>query len=481
MARVKGMRNRISLLLLSLGIICIISFVIYCFNNPNVVVSSPKIVNWTKHKVVVFESDDWGWCHRCPDMNSFYALSSTDFMKESGEAYSLLWGKYTLESPEDLERLFKILEKYRGGDGRYPIFQANYIMSSPDYEAIMTNGYETFQEIVIPDVPSRWQRGDFIAKAKEGIKRGVWYPEYHGNTHFNTKEWMKLIKRKDKSTLQSFIFQTPANGDREDDCEYDPTLSFKEQKASITTGIERFYNVFGYYPYSSIAPKYIFQTKTERALSQNKIRVIQAKNYQLLQQRSLFDMIRGKIINFLVKKSTDKPWQISVGDYNPKLKLRYLLRNVNLEPGGREDRETLHGANEAYNEIISAWQRNEPAIVNTHRLNYVYPENKWAEEGFKQLDWLLNKIQTEHPTAVYLTDWEVAQLYEDGTSVLYFGDTIICRNFTSCEQTFQIKIPRNKQVIYIKNLTNEERLPFDLNGDTVLFNASGGSYIVQVE
>ena len=98
-----------------------------------------------------------------------------------------------------------------------------------------------------------------------------------------------------------------------------------------------------------------------------------------------------------------------MGDYNPKLKLYYLKRNVYFEPFGRED--SKHGAEGAYRDIVSAWNNNEPAVVCTHRINYVYLDDGWVAENLRQLNLLLSMIQTEHPEAVYMTDWELVHLY----------------------------------------------------------------------
>lgn len=137
-------------------------------------------------------------------------------------------------------------------------------------------------------------------------------------------------------------------------------------------------------------------------------------------------------------------------------------------------------ADEAYKKIVSAWQNNEPAIVNTHRVNYVHLDKKIIEEDIGQLDWLLNRIQTEHPEVVYLTDSEVAQLYQYGKSNIMFGDTIICRNFTLKNATLQIKIPQNKRVDYVKSLPDKRLISFDSKGYVLQLTVPEGSYIVQL-
>jgi hypothetical protein len=312
------------------------------------------------------------------------------------------------------------------------------------------------------------------------MEKGVWYPEYHGNTHFNIFAWHQLLMKRDHSTLESFNQQVFINGNVEYNFEYDKRLSFKQQAAAITIGFNRFQKVFGYHPHSSIAPNYAWQTKTEKALAQRDIRIVQAKNWQY-EQRSLLEKVRGKIINLLGKRSADKPWQVNMGDYNTKLQVFYLIRNVNFEPRGKKDSEATSGAEEAYRDIIAAWERNEPAIVNTHRINYAYLDSGFLKENLTQLDWLLNKVQLEHPEAVYSTDWELAQLYEDGTSVIHYPTVVICRNLTSQPQKFEVEVPENREVVCIENLKTKTRISFELRNDLVAFSAPLGHYAIHLK
>ena len=426
--------------------------------------------------MIVFESDDWGFCGWTPDPDAFNSL-----YKVVDGSFEEMWLKSTLESPEDLDRLFAVLSKYTGGDGRPVVFQPAYIMSCPDYEAIKADGYKAYKDMVIPDVPSRWQRGDFLAKAREGIKRGIWHPVYHGNSHFNPKRWMKLLAQGDERTVFAFKFQSLVDGTSQDSYEYDPDLSTSEQEETISIGLERFCEVFGYHPKSCIAPRYVWQNRTEKLLAKYGIKVIQGKNLQEV-QRSFSDKVRGKMINFMGKKASDKTWQISMGDYNRALDLTYLTRNVHFEPWGKDEScYKARGACYAYSKILSAWENNEPAIVSTHRINYVYLDEQWVEENLRQLDSLLNRIQTNHPEAVYLTDWEVAQLYRNGTSVMQFGEAIVCRNYTSSKRTFKVEIPQGYRVKDVQNLRSKECPNFTLRGNVLTFTVYEGDYQVNLK
>lgn len=376
------------------------------------VISPKHRPDWRKIKAIVFQSDDWGFCGWSPDQEAYQQLK--DIYYKAYREKGLELGKSTLEAPEDMERLFQVLERHRDNRGRHPIFQAAYIMANPDYEKIKKGRFKEYHDMVIPQVPDRWKRGDFIAKAREGIKRGVWLPVYHGNSHFNVLKWLEGLAKEDHWGLEAFSCRTSINGSLDDDFEYGQGLNFQSQEEIISKGLKRFSQVFGYCPQSAVLPGYVWQMNTEKALAKNGIKVIQGKNYQVINRR-ITDKIIGKGLNLLGYKSSDKSWQIGMGDYNPKLKLFYLNRNVYFEPWGKRDSETLHGTSGAYSQIISAWDRNEPAVIVTHRINYVYLYQPFLEENLAQLDQLLDKIQKNHPEAVYLTDYEVLQLYTTGS------------------------------------------------------------------
>ena len=60
---------------------------------------------------------------------------------------------------------------------------------------------------------------------------------------------------------------------------------------------------------------------------------------------------------------------------------------------------------------LHVWENNQPAIVNSHRVNYSSLDAEKKVQALKQLELLLEKIQREHPEAVYRSSYEISQLY----------------------------------------------------------------------
>jgi len=364
-------------------------------------------IDFSKNKIVIFQSDDWGYCGGTPNIEIYNELKDI-FVDYFGKK-STVWGKATLECPENMENLFSILEKYTDKRGRHPCFNAAYVVSNPDFRKIKSNNFKNYFDLELPNVSSLWRRGDIIEKAREGIKRGVWYPTYHGRSHFNHYKWMRQLSQNDPVIVKAFQNQVVIS----DSFEYDKNIPIYKQEENLQIGIKRFKKLFGFAPVSTIAPSYKWQNKTEKLFSKHGMRIIQAKNYQET-KRTLSEKIKGKIVNIIGHKSFDKPWQIEIGDYNPHLDVIYLKRNVYFEPEGRKDNNTRHGATGAYRQILKCWKNNEPAIIVTHRVNYINHDNAYVDINLKHLDRLLCLIHSMHPDVNYFQDKELTEFFKTG-------------------------------------------------------------------
>src|SRR5262249_31408888 len=71
-------------------------------------------LDWARLKVVVLESDDWGFCAWVPDEHGHRVLADLPAWRSpAGRVY----GRSTLESALDVERLASTLLEFRGADG----------------------------------------------------------------------------------------------------------------------------------------------------------------------------------------------------------------------------------------------------------------------------------------------------------------------------------------------------------------------------
>lgn len=457
-------RSRPRRIFISVGtalLICVGMTFTYAYYFSGLRVESSKYqIDWRLHPVIVFESDDWGATRL---FNNAETLDNNIIFLNS------MWSKRykdyihaTLESPADLKKLFAVLNKHRGADQLPAVFTANYVMCSPDYEKIKEDQYNRFYNLCLPAVPKSWERGDFLSTAREGIQAGVWVPEYHGMLHANPNIFMERLNSFDNTTRQLFDTESYAGMNGENCPEYDPKVSIDQQRAMIKEGIGIFIKVFGTAPTSSVSPFYVWQQRTEEILASQRVRVIQGKNVHTMRGEALIDKLMGKVLNISGYRSSNRGWQIRMGDRNVKTGLTYLLRNVKFEPMVLKESENI---DDIVGTILQLLAANQPVVVSTHRFNYVSLDPR-KNVYIRLLDDLLRKIERVRPDVVYLTDSELAQLFELGYSVRTFGNMIVIRNFSDEQKTVHVDVPVGMKAIEVSMIPQTRILPlesFDIN------------------
>lgn len=357
-------------------------------------------------KALVIQSDDWGYCGWTASRASFKSL--TPLLERRYGSKGLIWGNSTLEAPEDLEMLFQLLEGHSDTRGRHPAFQAGYVTGNPDYQRMQEEGFRTLHNVFLPDIPPLWQRGELVAKAREGMERGVWHPVYHGASHFNVGRWLQrlAVDPDTRAAAAEGCFLGEGNSG---DFEFGPLAEKAALRPLLREGLQAFQHSFGFFPQAAILPAYFWGPEAEEALAREGVGILHGKNCQVRRQNAL-ERGRGKLYNLFGWKDSAKSWQISCGDYRLDLGLRYLVRNVFFEPyldwawHGRSPEETVAAAVEA---VEQAWRREEPAVLITHRINYV----GWHGETRRSLDCLdrLIRILSFRHEFYFWQDREAAQ------------------------------------------------------------------------
>jgi len=404
--------------------------------------------NWSEHRVVCFESDDWGCCAWAPDQ---YALQKVGALREV-RAYwqrARLWNWLdgSLETPDDVRFLCDFLECFVGGDGRAPVFTPCYLTANPDFERIAEEGLETYHDITIEQgVPSRWARGHFVAAAREGFTRGVWRPEYHGRLHHaQPYRWLKAVRDGEPEAVALFeeqMFQ--GSGRLPEYAEMDEAT----QREWANGGIDAFERAFGYRPYCAI----------------------NADGSQVTEGIWQDAGIRARL---------NRP-ACGQGQRSPHTSMVYLRRNARLEPLGLDDEYAQAGFTNCWREVRAAWQAGEPAIVSTHRKNYVSMVAEQQRQGFMQLEQLFLAIEESGPEATYLTSAEIAQLYETGTSALAWPGEIVCRNYTGEQQAIALPLEDGQRATEARDLRTDAEVEIIEQAGCLQLRVPDGDFAVAV-
>ncbi|MDW5290743.1 hypothetical protein [Formosa sp. PL04] len=314
-----------------------------------------------KQPIVIFQSDDWGMV-RAPE--------NKDFISNFGEPK--IWAYDQLESEEELELIFQMLLKYKDANDNPPLIEANFIVSNPDFEATKENGY---QSIVLKSIS---QYSELNKKWNEGVKRRIFIPQYHGRLHFNYDKMLDMIQNDPESKA---IFDLQLHGGVNNYNKGNWTLHSEYQRWEdgtelpynqllqwIEVGISDFFNVFGYYPKSTIAPQYVFTPTTARAFAELGFQSIQGTNMQAYKKNNL------KRLKNIPTGSTYYKGLIASS------------RNIKFEPSrGNTDWKYESVIKKCVNLI----NKKIPVIIDSHRINYV---GKFGEEGREDLDKLIGDL-----------------------------------------------------------------------------------------
>ena len=128
-----------------------------------------------------------------------------------------------------------------------------------------------------------------------------------------------------------------------------------------------------------------------------------------------------------------KPWNMQnvyekIGNYNPSLNAVYITRNVFFECTSGGNATGGHSVQEMIPVISNRLKvLNEPAIISTHRINYVSLNKELVELRCRELEKLLAAL--EGKGAYFLTTGEVADLYRSGWSLRQFGKQAVLRKW----------------------------------------------------
>jgi hypothetical protein len=421
---------------------------------------APRVeIDWNKFRAVVFESDDWGACEHVRNQEDA-ALLQPILEKLTQEPVRL---NSTLESPEDLQQLYQVLETARGCDGRPAVFTTFMCLGNPDYAAIAESDFHEYHDIGIDEgVPAGWERGDLIGKWREGVHRGVIAPEFHAGLHHTSPHlWLELL-RSDGPQAQAarVLFEHNAYVQRQHLPEYHK-MNAKAQHDWVHRAVQRFERIFGFLPRAGVTSDAL--PMTEVIWSVNGLEIFCLKNSR---------NHRGEVVAYHTKPWNSQDIYCPMGAYNERLDLIYLNRNVHMD--GIAFTGKVQEISKLTTAISANWQRNEPAVINTHRGNYVSLDSEKAALGRQALRELLVWLMQQNGVR-FLTTAEVGQLYRDGYSVRQVGKERLLRQWSRPRMTVRISEP----VTRVVSLSTSCEQTLRRDGKDVVLEVAEGDYLVQ--
>ena len=345
--------------------------------------------NSLKEKLIIIESDDWG-AIRTPSKDTI-----TYFEKKGFEIATSIYKNDSLASQDDLEKLFEVLQTYKGSDGKPAVLTANSIMANPDFAKIKAHDFQHYFWEPFTETFKRYPKHhNNFQLWKEGINNGVFYPQFHGREHLNVKRWMAALQSNNEAIFTSFDQQTTYSGKQDysfmEAYDWDNPEDIQQQQTIIAEGLQLFEKHFGYKSKSFIAPCYNWDTKLEPFLADQGIEWIQGLRSQL-QPTGVFDTYESIRHHFGQQQNG----------------LRFNVRNCFFEPSMLPQKDWV---NSCLAQIQSAFLFSKPAVICSHRINYVgYINPKNSERGLNDLNQLLRTIVRKWPDARFINTAELSQ------------------------------------------------------------------------
>jgi hypothetical protein len=353
----------------------------------------------TNRKIVVIESDDWG-AIRMPSKRAFKNL------QEAGmELHNSCYNRYdTLESREDMEMLFSLLGEYRDSKGNHPIMTFNTVMGNPDFEKIEESNFSTYYHVHFRDSYKTYYGSDHFELWRSAIKRGIIKPQFHAREHLNVSLWMQALQQNNHDARLGFdnrfygMKQTVTPPD--DQNHYLGAYwvvgekDFKNKKKILEDGLELFEKTFRFSSDSFVACNYILPRELEYPLSECNVKYIQGQRGYLSPEISTG------------KKRINRIYTGKSNAYNQI----FTVRNCLFEPSEDGKKDWI---NSCLNDISTSFFWKKPAIISSHRVNYIgVLDLKNRERGLQSLDRLLKKILEFWPDVEFMSTDQLGRLIE---------------------------------------------------------------------
>lgn len=361
--------------------------------------SLSNLVGWqTSKKIVVFESDDWG-STRMPSNKSFDRLLNQGLDLASADAYR--YNRYDgLATSADLERLFEVLIEYKDKNNFAAKFTPMAIMANPSFDEIEKSGFEEYFFIPFTEALKNTKGCErSLSLWKEGIERDIFVPQLHGREHLHVNIWLHYLKTGHKHTRLAFnekFWGFLANGTELPRIDYQEAFQIylpddlEYQRKVLKDATDIFQSTFNYTATYFVPPNGPFNNSLNNDLNKYGIKFRSVAKKQI-----------EPTIDFKYKTKYHY-----IGQYD-KSGITYITRNAFFEPSQPgKDR-----VNACLNEIDIAFKMRKPAVISTHRVNYVGskdPINR--DNGLTQLSQLLKEITKRWPDVEFKTSAELGEL-----------------------------------------------------------------------
>lgn len=326
-----------------------------------------------KEKIIIIESDDWG-------MERLICGETLDWMRRKfGEESFTRWSYDSLETPEDLDLIFDLLERYESKFEKPPVITANFITHNVDYDSK--------ESLKFKSINSGFNAGsdDVRNLYLKGIDKGYIYPQLHGYSHYNVSELKNFFETEEGREAHERKFFTAKSTMRKNLSSLQGEFSLNNKEASgFESAAAEFKKFFGFYSSTMIPPAFIFNEQYTSLLSGNGIRMVQSSN----------------------RLMSDKKAKFRHPFFRQKDNLYWSVRNCRLDPVP----EYGFYSGQCIESIRKAFEFSYPAVIDFHRVNFsgkFKPEVR--ERTLTELKLLFDAVYEKWPSVKFMNSSEFAE------------------------------------------------------------------------
>ncbi len=352
-----------------------------------------NIRGWrTPDKFIVIESDDWGSI-RMPS-NEVYSKFLKKGLELTGSDYNRL---DSLESNDDLINLYEVLHSFRDSHGNPPVVTANMVVGNPDFKKIRESDFNDYYYEPVTETLRRYDGREKVESLwLQGKTEKVFHPQFHGREHVNVVRWMSALRKKTPGIMFAFENETTFSGEGDynfmEVLDYNSRADLVKMKESLVEGLNNFEKIFGFRSQSFIPPCYTWDSNIEETLYINGVNYIQGLVIQSVPTGSFGKYT--KKIHYMGKRN-------SCGQY-------YLIRNCFFEPSLSKKTDPV---GDCLNRINVAFRWHKPAIIGSHRINFIGSlDESNRDNNLRLLKELLSRILKEWPEVIFITSDQLGEM-----------------------------------------------------------------------
>ena len=352
----------------------------------------------TKRKIVVIESDDWGSI-RMPSADTLSQLEKTETVTDAFLRYD------SLEKYEDIERIVSNLTEIKDINGNSPCITANFAVANPDFDRIdIKSGIYNYE--VFTETYNRYgENQDILGLIRDAADKKLFIPQLHTLEHLNVNRWMNALKNGKEDAISAFEhrmigIQSSFSHNNifgyMDALNYDNPDELHQIENRLDDAFSVFKDKFGYDSSTFVAPCFVWSDSIEHMLKKHNVHLLQSAEWQ-----NDFSKVEG------TAKTRRKIHY--TGEFNQKTGMLYSVRNCSFEPSISGNVEK--SADSCLLSIQKAFANHKPAIINSHRLNYISRiDKKNAESGCIGLCNVLRKTLELFSDVEFMSSVDLAKL-----------------------------------------------------------------------